>query len=211
MQINAISEQYSRIRYRFFKWRSGSAVINKTLLAFGGAVLMGLLAQVKIFLPWTPVPIVGTQLGVVLAAALLGRNWGGISAAIYVAAGVAGIPWFAGMTGGIGTLFGPTGGYLFGFILAALFVGYMIDKFAASRRFFPLLGIMLTANLILIYVPGLIQLGLWLSLIKGKPAGIPELLWLGAVPFIIGDMIKSVAGALLISMITPKKDYIEEK
>ena len=78
---------------------------------------------------------------------------------------------------------GPTGGYIVGFILAALFLGYFTDKFVRSRSFLAMLGLMLFASFILIYVPGLLQLGLWLNLVKGQPASFGHLLMIGAVPF----------------------------
>jgi biotin transport system substrate-specific component len=207
MQINGIMDNYNRLWFRFFKWRSGLAVVKKIMLAFGGACLMGVLAQLKIALPWTPVPIVGSTLGVVLAGTLMGRWWGGVSAVIYIACGMAGLPWFAGFTGGLSVVLGPTGGYLIGFVLASLFVGHMIDRSVDNRRLLPLFGIMLFAHLVLMYVPGLVQLGFWLSLVKKQPVSLGHLLLIGAIPFIAGDVVKSIAGSLLVNGIIPKKPY----
>ncbi|MFA4991708.1 MAG: biotin transporter BioY, partial [Candidatus Omnitrophota bacterium] len=94
------------------------SIANKFILAFGMAGLTGILAQLRIMLPWTPVPITGQTLAVLLAGVLLGRSWGGISQVIYVVLGVAGIPWFNGFAGGYGVLLTPSGGYLLGFILS---------------------------------------------------------------------------------------------
>ena len=118
-----ILESYRQKRVSFFQWQRQSSLTAKIVMACSMAAVTGLLAQIKFFLPWTPVPMVATQLGVILAAVLLGRNWGGISMAIYALAGFAGIPWFAGMNGGLVALTGPTVGYLIGFILAAFFMG----------------------------------------------------------------------------------------
>jgi biotin transport system substrate-specific component len=197
----------NRAKYDAFKWRYELSLPWKLVLALGMAALTGLLAQVRVPLPWSPVPITGQTFAVLLTAVLLGRWWGGISLALYAGLGVAGVPWFAGWGSGIGYLAGPTGGYIIGFILAALFLGYFTDKYIRSRSFFTMLGLMLFANLILIYVPGLLQLGLWLSLVKGEPATFTALLGMGALPFIAGDITKAIAAAAIARGVTPKHAY----
>ena len=107
-------------------------------------------------------------------------------------------------------LAGPTGGYIIGFIFAALFLGYVTDKYVRARRFASMLALMLFANFILIYVPGLLQLGLWANFVKGTPATFSSLLMMGAIPFIAGDVIKAVLAAGIASVITPKVAYIRE-
>ncbi len=206
-----IISNYSKLRLGFFVWRSETSIWKKILLSIGGAVLIGALAQLRIYLPWTPVPIVGSTFGVVLCGVLLGKNWGGISTLIYVLLGAIGIPWFAGFSGGIGVIFGPTGGYLLGFILSGFFVGYVIDKFQTSRKLIPLILIMLFAHFVLMYIPGLLQLGAWMTYVKGKPFNIVEILWAGAIPFIPGDIIKSISAAVVCNIITPKENYIAKK
>ena len=121
-----------RTRYNIFAWRYRLSIPWKLVMAISMAGLTGVLAQVRIPLEWSPVPITGQTFAVLLAGVLLGRNWGGISMAIYAALGIAGVPWFNGLTSGLGA----TGGYLIGFILAALFIGYFTDKYVKSRYFF---------------------------------------------------------------------------
>ena len=94
----------------------------------GFALLTVLAAQARIPLPWTPVPVTLQTFTVLLAGAVLGARLGGLSQALYLAAGLAGVPVFAGWTGGAGHLIGPTGGYLAGFVLAPLVVGGMIGR-----------------------------------------------------------------------------------
>ena len=130
--------------------------------------------------------------------------------ALYAGLGAAGVPWFQGFAGGDAYLAGPTGGYIIGFILAALFLGYFTDKFVKSRRFLPMFGLMLFASFILIYGPGLLQLNFWLSLVKGEPVSFSHLLMIGAVPFLIGDAVKVAAAALIARAITPKSAYGKE-
>ena len=203
-----------RTRYDIFRWRYELAITKKIALALGVACLVGLLAQVRFYIPWSPVPITGQTFAVLIAGVIMGRRWGGISLVIYAILGVAGVPWFApqaGMpvfsAGGISHLAGPTGGYIIGFILAALFLGYFTDKFVRARGFFSMLGLMLFANFALIYIPGLIWLGMWLNLVSGMSATIPAIIAIGAAPFILGDILKIMVAATTAKAITPKEDY----
>jgi biotin transport system substrate-specific component len=180
-----------------FRWRYELSLPKKLALAFGVAALTGLLAQARFYLPWSPVPITGQTFGVLLAGVLLGTWWGGVSMVMYAGLGAAGIPWFTGLNGGIAYLAGPTGGYVIGFILAALFLGYFTDKHIKTRRFAVMLGLMLFASFVLIYGPGLLQLHLWLANIKGEPATFSQLLSMGAIPFLAGDATKAVIAALI--------------
>ena len=203
----AIAARVNQTKYDVFRWRYELSIPKKLVLALGMAILTGLLAQVRIMLPWSPVPVTGQTFAVLLAGVLLGKWWGGISLGIYAGGGIMGVPWFAGWNGGLGYLAGPTGGYIVGFILAALFLGYLTDKYIRSRSFLSMLGLMLFANFILIYVPGLLQLGLWLNLVKGEPAAFTSLLMMGAVPFMAGDITKTVLAALIARGATPKSAY----
>jgi biotin transport system substrate-specific component len=200
-------ERYRVARYNVFKWRYELSIVKKIGLALGMAVLTGLVAQIRILLPWSPVPITGQTFAVLLAGVLLGRWYGGLSQLIYAVLGFAGVPWFGGWSAGIGVLLGPTGGYIIGFVLAAWFIGYFTDTRIRSRNFFPMLGLMLFANFVLIHGPGLMQLGLYLSIVKGLELTLVKLLWLGTIPFIPGDILKAVAAAAAAKSITPKESY----
>jgi biotin transport system substrate-specific component len=123
--------------------------------------------------------------------------------------------------GGISHLTGVTGGYLIGFILATLFLGYFTDKYVRSRSFLSMLGLMLFANFILIYGPGLLWLNSfpyeeWLGSTSVMGLGPYEgrnllaLLMVGMIPYIIGDVIKAVTAALIVRGATPKKAYGSE-
>lgn len=197
----------NRTKYDAFRWRYELSIPKKLVLALGFACLTGLVAQVKFPVPWNPVPITGQTFAVLLAGVLLGRWWGGTSMAIYAGLGLIGLPWFADFRGGFGVLVGPTGGYIWGFILAALFLGHFTDKYIRSRSFFSMLGLMLFANFILIHIPGLIQLYFWLGLVKGEFVTLSSLLWMGTIPFIAGDITKAIAAAAITRGITPKQAY----
>ena len=70
-----------------------------------------------------------------------------------------------------------------------------------------MLALMLFANFILIYTPGLLQLGLWLNLVEGEPVTFAALFSMGALPFIVGDIAKAVIAAAIARGITPKLSY----
>ena len=200
MEIVAV---INRTKYDIFRWRYQLSIPWKLVLALGIAGLTGLLAQVRLPIPWSPVPVTGQTFAVLLAGVLLGRWWGGVSITIYAGLGFAGLPWFSGWSSGLGA----TGGYIIGFILAALFLGYFTDKYIRARGFLSMLGLMLLANFVLIYIPGLIWLGLWLNMVSGTPATIATVVTMGAIPFIAGDIIKAILAAATAKGITHKSAY----
>jgi biotin transport system substrate-specific component len=203
-----IVDSYFRLRYSVFKQRTELSFVYKLVLAFGIAIITGFMAQIKIFLPWSPIPITCQTFAVLLSGVLLGGGWGAISQVIYIALGAAGIPWFGTATVGVTSLAGPTGGYIIGFVLAAWFIGHFSDKYAKTRNFGPMLGLMLFANFVLIYIPGLLQLELWMHFVKGSTPTLWELLTLGAMPFVAGDIAKILAATALVKAITPKDDFL---
>ncbi len=205
-----VMDTYFKTRYSVFKWRYDLAITNKIVLAICIAGLTGILAQAKVYLPWTPVPITGQTFAVLMAGVLLGKHWGGISQAIYVLLGTAGIPWFAGAKGGYAALAGPTGGYLIGFIFAALFVGHFTDKYIKMRNFKSLFFLMLFAEIVIIYGLGLLQLGIWIRFTKGALPTLWQLLLMGAIPFMPGCVIKAFVAAALAKGILPQKAFNNE-
>jgi len=210
MQIS-IADNYYQKRFQFFKWNRESSVTKKVTLALLMACITGIFAQIVIPLPWTPVPVTAQTLAVLMAGVVLGRYWGALSMFIYIALGIAGIPWFTGMNGGFEAILGATGGYLIGFILAALFLGHITDKYIKARRFTPMFFLMLFANFALIYIPGLIGLGAWLYFANGSMPSLWVLLVMGLIPFIVGDLLKIGGAAALTKAITPKKSFVNEK
>ncbi|OPX59518.1 MAG: BioY family protein [Methanobacterium sp. PtaB.Bin024] len=200
-------DNYFRKRYSFFAWRSNTSFVNKVIMAFFMACITGIMAQIVIPLPWTPVPITAQTFAVLMAGVVLGRWWGGLSQVMYLTVALLGVPWFAGMTGGYGVLLGSTGGYLLGFILTAFFMGYFSDKYVQSRNFRPMLGLLSVANFAFIYIPGLLGLGLWMYMVNGNFPTILTLLTMGLFPFLLGDLVKIAGAAALTKAITPKEEY----
>lgn len=166
-------------------WRESTpARILTTLgLILAGSLLTALAAQVAIPLPFTPVPITGQTFAVLLVGAALGSRRGAASMALYLAEGLAGLPVFAGGKAGLAVLFGPTGGYLVGFIVAAFVTGWLAER-GWDRRPLTTALAMLVGN-IAIYLFGVP----WLTFFVGS---IERALVLGFVPFIPGDLFKLI-------------------
>ena len=110
-------------------------VVNIAII-LGASWIIAISAQITINLPFSPVPITGQTLAVLLAGLILGKNLGAASVAAYLAQGAAGLPFFAGGKSGLATLFGPTGGYLFGFLAAVYIVG-MLSELRFKRSLYP--------------------------------------------------------------------------
>jgi len=164
------------------------ALTYDAALVLGGSVAMALSAQLAIPLPFSPVPVTGQTFAVLLLGALLGSRRGGLCLLAYLAEGAAGLPVFAGGTGGLLHLTSPTGGYLVGFVVAALVTGFLAER-GWDRRFWTTIAAMLLGN-IAIYAYGLP----WLALFVGVGKALP----LGLKPFIAGDIYKLLLAAVLL-------------
>lgn len=148
------------------------------LLITASAGLTALSAQIAVRLPFTPVPLTGQTLAVLLSGAVLGSRRGALSMASYVGAGTVGLPVFAG--GGSGLFWQlASGGYLIGFVVAAFLVGWCVERGWDRGPWLP--TAMLLGNAV-IYVPGLLQLGFFV--------GWEDVLTLGLYPFVPGDLLK---------------------
>lgn len=146
----------------------------------GGSAVIALSALITIRLPFGPVPVTAQTLAVLLLGAMMGKTRAVASVLLYLAQGIAGLPVFAGGMFGAAVLFGPTGGYLIGFIPAVLITGYLAEH-GWDRNIGTAFLAMLAGN-IAIYACGLP----WLALFVGAD----RVFALGLAPFIPGDIIK---------------------
>ena len=198
MQTVTLVDKYINARYMFFKWRYSLTLVNKIALAFGMACVTGLLAQGYIFLPFTPVPITGQVLGVLLSGVICGGLFGSLSQLIYVSLGMFGLPWFHAGTSGCWT--SPTIGYFIGFIIAPLVIGKFTDKYISARTFISQVKFMMI-GVGIIYLFG--ALGLMITI----KASITEAIAKGILPFIVFDIIKAGLVGGFSSLILPKASY----
>lgn len=163
---------------------------RSAVLVTGFALLTAGAAQIAIPLWFTPVPITGQTLAVLLAGAALGWRLGAASQALYVALGAIGLPFYSGGEGGWEVATGATAGYLVGFVLAAALVGLLAER-RQDRSVATAIPAFLAANA-LVYVCGVA----WLAHVLEVPA--VRALELGMAPFVIGDLLKIVLAGLAL-------------
>lgn len=170
------------------------AMLRDAVLVLGFALLTAALAQVQINLSFTPVPVTGQTLGVLLAGGALGATRGGMSQLLYWGLGLTGLPFYADHTGGWESGTGTTFGYFMGFVFAAALIGWMAER-RQDRNLATSIAAMSLGSLV-IYGFGATWLAhsLGISLANGETNAIE----LGVTPFLLGDLAKLViAGASL--------------
>jgi biotin transport system substrate-specific component len=158
--------------------------VRWAVLMLLGSLFLAVCAQVQV--PLWPVPMTMQTFGVLLLGMAFGARLGAATVALYLLEGAAGLPVFAQFKAGLPVLFGPTGGYLFGFVIAAWLVGSLAER-GWDRGVFTTALAMLFGNIVL-YVPGLI----WLAGFVENPFAA------GLAPFWIGDLLKIALAAGLL-------------
>lgn len=156
--------------------------------------IISVLAQISIPLG-VIVPFTLQTLGMFLAGAMLGWKRGTLSVILYVLLGAVGLPVFAGFSGGVSVLFGPTGGYIIGFIFTALAVGFMTDKL--GRKLW-VLAVSMIIGLLLCYIFGTAWF-IILYNIQGNAMDLITALGYCVFPFLIADGLKIIVAALLVN------------
>lgn len=156
-------------------------------LVVGGALLVGLLGQVSLPVPGSPVPVTGQTFGVLLGGAALGWRRGTAAMLLYLVAGMAGVPWFAGHAHGVAI---PALGYVLSYPVAAALVGALAAR-GGDRTPLRAFASMAAGSLV-IYAIGVPYLAAALHLSAG--AALAEGMW----PFLVGDTAKALLAAGLL-------------
>ena len=157
-------------------------------LVLGGSLLIAAAAQLRISLPFTPVPVSGQTFAVLLLGALYGAKRGAATAMTYLMLGIIGLPVFSAAPPGVAALVSPTAGYLAGFVAAAWVTGSLSER-GWDRKPITAALAMLIGSAVL-FACGL----LWL----GRFTGWDLVIQTGLLPFIPGDLLKiALATALL--------------
>jgi biotin transport system substrate-specific component len=167
------------------------AATGRRVIEIGiGALVVAAAAQVAVPVPFTPVPMTLQPLAVLVVGGLLGAG-GGLAALItYLTLGILGLPVFAGGSGGVVHVMGPTGGYLLAFPLAAALTGALTGRSAGILRTLLACALAMTV----IHAGGVAQL----ALLGGNPAAAFRI---GFVPFLTGDLLKvGLAAALILAL-----------
>lgn len=157
-------------------------------VAFTGSILLALLARLSIPVPFSPVPITGQTFGILFLGAVLGSRIGTLSVVLYLAEGIIGLPVFAGGSMGFLYLFGPTGGYLIGFIPAVYLVGYLSESGWANK--FTTTFMTMIIGTAIIFVFGIS----WLAV----TAGFETALTIGLYPYLPGAAVKIILASTIV-------------
>jgi biotin transport system substrate-specific component len=172
---NEISLAQSSFRFKTL------SLTQKIAFAFGMACLTGILAQIRFYVPFSPVPVTGQVLGVLLSGAICGSIYGSLSQLIYVVLGLSGIGWFTfANTSWFSLLTAPTAGYLLGFVIAPLIIGKSIEtNNPISKIKYMILGMGI------IYLFGALVLKTVLNI------SLLNTIAIGVIPFIGVDLLKA--------------------
>lgn len=169
-------------------------ISTKELILVGlFAALTGVGAFIQI--PLGTVPITLQFLFTALSGVMLGGKLGALSQLVYVLIGLLGIPVFAGGSGGIGSIFKPSFGYLIGFIIGAYVIGQVSEKIKGNSFFKYLAASIL--GIIVIYAVGVPYLYLIIRYVAGKELTIATALKTGFLVFLPGDLLKCIIAAWL--------------
>ncbi len=189
--------------------QAGTRLLPRIVAVIVGAAVVALAAQVSIRLPFTVVPLTLSPLAVLVVGGLLGATGGCAALVLYLAAGAAGLPVFAGGAAGVIHLLGPTGGYLLAFPVAAAVTGWLCrgaaNRRAAGRDADARAGgavvgrtlLACVAGMLVIHIGGVSQL----AILGGDPAAAFRV---GFLPFFSNDLVKVGLAALLILGLRPR-------
>ncbi|TWH46180.1 biotin transport system substrate-specific component [Sporomusa sp. KB1] len=152
------------------------------------AALTAVLGFVSIPLPFSPVPVSGQSLGIMLAGSILTARQAVFSVLAFILIGAAGMPVFSGFAGGIGVVFGPRGGYYFGFLIGVVVIALLRGH---KNTIWCLALANSIGGIIIVYLFGV----LWLSFVTGM--GVEKAFMAGALPFIPGDLFKVFVATII--------------
>jgi biotin transport system substrate-specific component len=168
--------------------------LRKMVFASLFAALTAVGAYIQIPVPFSPVPVTLQVFFVLLAGSMLKSKWGSLSMVVYTLLGIAGLPVFAGGSSGLGVLLGPTGGYIFGFIIAAFVIGKLAEKAENDEKSgLAVNALNMSTGILIIYALGVFQLMVVAEI------GPVTALTLGAIPFIPGEIVKTAVAAYIAS------------
>ena len=186
---------------------------NKNILKISFIALFAAIICIGCFLriPLGPVPIVLQNALCILTSAILGSFLGGIPTALFLLAGLIGLPVYAGGTSGIAVWAGPTGGFLLGYLLGAVVTGFIAGRPSVSDKKFSWknlirITIAIFAGMVILYVPGIIHFARWAEKAGRIPADKTAFAYTMAacvIPYIPGDLLKIVVAIPVALKIRP--------
>ncbi|MGN6096486.1 MAG: biotin transporter BioY [Bosea sp. (in: a-proteobacteria)] len=174
-----------RLESRSFAWRAGAVIV--------GSLLLALSSQIKV--PMYPVPMTMQTFAVTLIGALYGWRLGAVTVIAWLFEGLIGLPVLAGAAGGAAYFAGPTGGYLVAFPIAAALTGWLAERGWNGSRLALAFAAMLAGNALCLVI-GVAWLGVLI--------GLPKAIAVGAVPFLLGAVLKSALAAATLKAFAPR-------
>jgi len=174
-----------RLESRSFAWRAGAVIV--------GSLLLALSSQIKV--PMYPVPMTMQTFAVTLIGALYGWRLGAVTVIAWLFEGLIGLPVLAGAAGGAAYFVGPTGGYLVAFPIAAALTGWLAERGWNGSRLALAFAAMLAGNALCLVI-GVAWLGVLI--------GLPKRIAVGAVPFLLGAVLKSALAAATLKAFAPR-------
>lgn len=184
-------------------WAPGrsSPLLRGAVLALAGSLVVALSAQVTV--PLWPVPVTGQTFAVLSVGLVCGWRIGGAALLLYLVEGALGLPFFAQAKSGWATLVGPSGGYIWGFVLAAALVGWLAER--GWDRSVPRTALAMLLGNVVLYLPGLVWLALFYAgpgedyiAATGATTAWGAAIAAGLTPFLVGDLLKLLLAACLI-------------
>ncbi|MGO4888988.1 biotin transporter BioY [Anaerobacillus sp. MEB173] len=168
--------------------RSSQSIVNMMYIAMMAAVIAVLGLIPPITLGFTPVPITAQTFGIMLAGAALGARRGSLAVILFLLLVAFGVPALSGGRGGLGVFVTPWAGYLYSYPIAALFIGYVIDRMK-HLNFSKMLIVNLIGGIVIIHAVGVV----WFQVFNGVTFG--AALVAASFPFLIGDTLKAILAA----------------
>ena len=171
---------------------------NIVLIALFAAIMAVLGVFPPITMPIVSVPITAQSLGVMLAGGILGAKRGALSMVLFLVLVAVGLPLLSGGRGGFAVFLGPSGGFLLGWIAAAYFVGFLVEKFWARLSYFNAFFACIAGGIVLLYIIGIPWVAVAAKITFSQA-------FFGSMPFVPGDIVKAIIASGVI--VTVAKSY----
>ncbi|MBR4790711.1 MAG: biotin transporter BioY [Treponema sp.] len=184
-----------------------SALRTSFTALFAAIICVGCLIKI----PLGVIPVVLQNMLCILCAVLLGGVWAGIPTALFLLAGLIGLPVYSGGSGGIAVWLGPTGGFLPGYLLGAVASGFIAGRPSVEEKKITLkntirISLAVIAGMVLLYIPGVIRFSYWATAAGKVPVEKTALMYTltaCVIPYIPGDILKTVIAVLVALKLRP--------
>lgn len=171
------------------------SILDHLLIVFLASVCLSLCGRFALPLPFTPIPLAIQSVFVLGLSSLLGWQKSAMAVGLFLIQGACGLPVFAGGLGGLAVLLGPKGGYLVGYWIAAVVVGYLSERLNTQNigHLFLMMGL----GSLTILFSGACYLSLFL--------GWKQAFLLGVCPFVVGDLLKCIVAVKCVAWVRQKQ------